>query len=667
MASLPADTLRNRTFIALLIAQFLAAFNDQAIHASAMFFAINRKTLTDAQAISLMPILFYAPWAIFVTLAGYFADRFSKRSSLVFWKLAEVGIMIVATLGFWLGVGGFRSGPWLVLFCVFLMGMHSAFFVPAKYGAMPEILQPQLLSRGNGILESLSFLAVILGTVAGGLLSDYYDDLNQQYYIGAILLALAIVGAVASFFLQPIAAANRNRPFPKLIYGPIINSLKTLFQSRPLAFATIGIAFFTFMVAFMRATVYMLGESQVERWNETKTSIIVGTTALGIGLGSPLAGWLSGRKIELGLIPLGGIGMAAATVCAAGLIDHVPGLVASIIAIGFFTGFYLVPLFTLLQHRAPKASKGDAVATSNFVNVTGAIMASILFFLLVSAFHRLGLAKPIELTFKAEGTLSAIEIKDGRVNSLTVEDDVGDTTTFPPPGQAALIEVTRGIPAEVVPDEPVGVVVDFYHKHANHYVVRLASESPVAVYDNSHLPSYLFVGAGAMALMTLLLLWGRMPDLFSRAIWVLRTFGRTRLLRAVGTVHLPADGPVVLLTNCKDETARRDVVAATERAVSFITTKLSDQRLAEELRLVRNGRVLALSAQAVELLPALQSQLPATYLPVYYGPTLHSDGSVRGGRYTRVAFGPPLPKSASHAQVVQAIQQAGSMADEETE
>jgi len=667
MAALPADTLRNRTFISLLIAQFLAAFNDQAIHASAMFFAINRKTLTDAQAISLMPILFYAPWAIFVTLAGYFADRYSKRSSLVFWKLAEVGIMIVATLGFWLGVGGFRSGPWLVLSCVFLMGMHSAFFVPAKYGAMPEILQPQLLSRGNGILESLSFLAVILGTVAGGLLSDYYDDLNQQYYIGAILLALAIVGAVASFFLQPIAAANRNRPFPKLIYGPIINSLKTLFKSRPLAFATIGIAFFTFMVAFMRATVYMLGESQVERWNETKTSIIVGTTALGIGLGSPLAGWLSGRKIELGLIPLGGIGMAAATVCAAGLIDNVPGLVASIIAIGFFTGFYLVPLFTLLQHRAPKASKGDAVATSNFVNVTGAILASILFFLLVSAFHQLGLAKPIELTFKAEGTLSAIEIKDGRVNSLAVEDDDGNTIEFPPPGQTALIEVTRGIPAEVVADEPVAVVVSFYHKHANHYVVRLASESPVAVYDNSHLPSYLFVGAGAMALMTLLLLWGRMPDLFSRAIWVIRTFGRTRLLRAVGTAHLPADGPVVLLTNCKDETACRDVVAATERAVSFITTKLSDQGLAEELKLVKNGRVLALSAQAEELLPKLQSTLPATYLPVYYGPTLHPDGSVRGGRYTRVAFGPPLPQAASHAEVVQAIQQAGSMADEETE
>src|SRR5882724_1993562 len=92
----PADTLRSRTFVGLLVAQFLAAFNDQAIHASAMFFAIHRKTLTQADAISLMPILFYAPWAIFCTIAGYTADRFSKRQSLVFWKIAEIGITLVA-------------------------------------------------------------------------------------------------------------------------------------------------------------------------------------------------------------------------------------------------------------------------------------------------------------------------------------------------------------------------------------------------------------------------------------------------------------------------------------------------------------------------------------------------------------------------------------------
>src|SRR5262249_23019162 len=146
--------------IALLIAQFLAAFNDQAIHASAMFFAINKKTLTEDQAISLMPILFFAPWAMFPTLAGYFADKYSKRRTLVFWKFAEIGITALALVGFVIGseLDFPNAGAWIVLSTVFMMGLHSTFFVPAKYGAMPEILHESLLSRGNGILESLSFL-----------------------------------------------------------------------------------------------------------------------------------------------------------------------------------------------------------------------------------------------------------------------------------------------------------------------------------------------------------------------------------------------------------------------------------------------------------------------------------------------------------------------------
>src|ERR1700730_6913592 len=103
MSFQPVDSLKSRTFIGLLVAQFLAAFNDQAIHASAMFFAINHKTLTETNAIRLMPILFYAPWALFCTLSGWLADRYSKRQSLVFWKVAEVVITAIALLGFWLG------------------------------------------------------------------------------------------------------------------------------------------------------------------------------------------------------------------------------------------------------------------------------------------------------------------------------------------------------------------------------------------------------------------------------------------------------------------------------------------------------------------------------------------------------------------------------------
>src|SRR6516162_8268105 len=206
----PADNLRSRTFVGLLVAQFLAAFNDQAIHASSMFFAINTNAMSKDTAISLMPILFYAPWALFCTLAGYLADRYSKRQSLVFWKIAEIGITLVALAGFWLGTVHHHNylGPAIVLSTVFLMGTHSAFFVPAKYGAMPEILQPQLLSKGNGILESTSFLAVILCTVAGGILSDErVFGKGREYYIGAILLGLAVIGALASFLIQRMPPA----------------------------------------------------------------------------------------------------------------------------------------------------------------------------------------------------------------------------------------------------------------------------------------------------------------------------------------------------------------------------------------------------------------------------------------------------------------------------
>jgi MFS family permease len=660
MTSLPADTLRNRTFVGLLIAQFLAAFNDQAIHAAAMFFAINRKTMTAPQAIILMPLLFYAPWALFVTLASYYADRFSKRNALIFWKLVEIGIMAVATLGFWLGTHDNPKGPWIVLACVFLMGMHSAFFVPAKYGAMPEILQPQQLSRGNGLLESLSFLAIILGTVCGGLLSDYFDDDNEQYYIGVVLFGLAAVGAAASFLIQRLPPANRHRPFPAYIYGPLVESVRTVWKSRPLVFSVIGIAFFTFMVTFMRSTVYMLGESQNPPWSESKTSLIVGATSLGIVLGSPLAGLLSGRKVELGLVPIGGVGMTLAAVAAAVWIDHVPGLVACLVVIGFFTGFYLVPLFTLLQHRAPKTSKGEVVATSNFMNVTGAMVALALFYLVVFGFQKFGLAdKIVPQDGFARGALTDIQLREGHATRLTVQTDDGPRE-IPPPGQNALIEITRSIPPTIDPDDPPQVAVARYEKNGvQHYLARTQDEALADVYDNSHLPQYLFVGAGAMALLTLGLLWWQMPDLLARAGWVVRTLGAVRL-RAFGTDHVPANGPVILATNCRDDTACRNVVAATERSVHFVRNKLSEDGLEAAVRVIQGGTVLALAEDAGgATLAGLEARVAAAVLPVYYGP-----GRAAGDAHVRVAFGPPLPADATPAEVEAAIRQAAAMPED---
>jgi MFS family permease len=686
MAHLPADTLRNRTFVGLLIAQFLAAFNDQAIHASAMFFALHKGTLTEAQAITLMPILFYSPWAIFCTLAAYFADRFSKRHSLVIWKAAEIGITLIATVGFYLGsVHHTDAGPWIVLGCVFLMGLHSAFFVPAKYGIMPEILSSQMLSRGNGLLESLSFIAVILGTVSGGVMSFLFQ--RREVVIGLILLALAVVGAVSSLMIATVPAANPHRSFPRNLYAPLAGSLRSLLGARPLRLAVMGIAFFTFVVAFMRATVYLLGEAQNPRWNEFQTSFVVGMSALGIGLGAPLAGFLSGRKVELGLVPIGAIGMILGTVAAAVILTRltgaamVLGLIACIVVVGFCTGFYLVPMYTLLQHRAPKTSKGDAVATSNFINVTGAILASAVSAAVVFLAHQTGVTPTIDqtdavargwltrATYDRHGRLEYVEIRnlDGSVRKIGTEpgstgaaaDELPDLPLATGQPRATILKVESGV------EENSPVVVSRYEvRGVKYYELRPEGTPLTTEYDEEPLPRYLFLGAAVVSLLMLVALCQQMPDLLSRAAWVVRSLGEVRL-HVVGTEHVPIDGPVVLVTNCRDTRAYRDVVSGTERPVRFAYTKLTDDGLERAVRAVQAGTVLALSAEAADLLPVLQQRLPATYLPVYYGPMLaEQNGPVPDGTM-RVAFGAPLPHDATPDDVQAAIRRAGAMSEAE--
>jgi MFS family permease len=551
----------------LLVAQFLAAFNDQAIHASAMFFAINTRTLNEGVAITLMPILFYAPWAVFATLAGYFADRFSKRHSLVVWKFVEVLITLTALAGFWLGRHGNAIGPWVVLSTVFLMGMHSAFFVPAKYGAMPEVLQSQLLSRGNGLLESLSFLAIILGTVVGGVLSEVFR--GQEYWIGVVLVGLAVLGAIASLFIERMPAANSQRRFPAYLYKPLWDNIRTLFGSRPLAFAVVGIAFFTFLVAYMRGTVYMHGESQSPSWGESHTSIIVGMVALGIGIGSPLAGYLSGRKVEVGLVPIGAVGMVFATLIVAVYLQVTTTMIGCIIAMGFCTGFYLVPLYTLFQERAPKTSVGDLLATSNAFNVTGAIAASVLLMVIITGAHALGLAPRLEQTDVVTGTLGKVHYKQGRLDRVPI----GDTTLVPGGHQEVEIDALGyGLQQgeEVIASKyQLGSVL--------HYRLRLAGTLQVAAYDNSGLPRLLFAGAGVMTLLTLVLLWRFLPDLFLRTLLWAHSCGRYSL-EVIGVERVPTTGPLLLVTNASSPEECLHVLAATDRRTRFLVPLPEDEK-----------------------------------------------------------------------------------------
>jgi MFS family permease len=705
------DSIKNRTFYGLLIAEFLAAFNDQCIHASAMFFAIQKQALTETHAIALMPILFYAPWALFCTLSAYFADRYSKRTSLIFWKVAEVGITALALLGFWIGATGetaflHQAGAWIVMACVFLMGTHSAFYVPNKYGCLPEIFKPHALPRANGLVESTSFLAIILGTATGGALSFVFH--GQEYYIGMILVVLALIGTLTSLLIERIPPADPNRKFPGLVpwqlYRPFFVYLTTMLRSRPLVIALTNIAFFTFIVAFMRSTMYMHGESQIPRWDEFKTSLVVAVVALGVGLGSPLAGFLSRGRVELGLVPLGAFGMILFCLIAGVFIHQTPVLVPCLVLLGFFSGFYIVPLYTLLQHRAPKGSKGASIASSNVINVTGAIMAQLLFFGLVEVTHRFGMAPEVPLdvgrSFRAQllevnrnerHQITRVELRrsDGKTVRLH-EGTKEQTDFFEDASTGSTLLVQDGLKAGSQ------VWVRRYQVRPRQVAFRIedASRPPRPFYNNEDVPRALFIGAGVMMLLSMGLFSRNLPDFIARTLLWLRMVGR-KPVRVANQQNLPTEHAAILVSNghrfedamrlqaCIDRRVRTllseeqppelraPVVRLFARLAGMIilpagsTTDEQRRRAVEAaVKDLRANNLVVISAPASgdgaefeEMLAGLRAAGQFPVVPVHYGPPGPSaDASPEDLSIRQVVFGEELPPGVSAEEIRKSLQ-----------
>ncbi len=286
----PSKTLASRSYVGLVLSQFLAAFNDQAIHFVAIFYAsdmlvryVHLENVDHKLVLAVVTACFISPFFFFSPLAGILADKFSKRTTIVFWKVAEVGITGLALVAFLLphtAALGWASSESLatisavlLIVCVFLMGTHSAFFVPAKYGIMPEILHTSVLSRGNGLLEGTSFVSQILGTSFGGILytelkSEIKSDgmiPGQEWVIGAVLLGLAVVGVLFSLLVARVPAAAPQKKLTLNPLAPMAANFRELRHSRSLVLATVGIAFFTFMTLYMRQSLIFEGELAKER------------------------------------------------------------------------------------------------------------------------------------------------------------------------------------------------------------------------------------------------------------------------------------------------------------------------------------------------------------------------------------------------------------------
>lgn len=371
--------IRSRSFWGLMGAQFLGAANDNAFKFVVTFLplsaALAEGTRGATAYMSVVGAVFALPFLIFSAVAGDLADRFSKRSVVVWAKVAEIGAMLLAIGALWQG------RIWMCLVVLFLMGAQSAFFSPAKYGILPEILPDEELSKGNGIIQMLTFIAIIVGMVIGGGVFSAFK--GRPYCMGLVFVGIAALGTASSVFVGPVPAAGGQRRVQWNFLGEIWRNLSWIAQDRTLLLCIAGECFFWMMGACFQLNfpVYGKSEALLNMSNELALSALLALSAFGIGLGAFVAGELSGGKVEFGLVPIGAAVLAGFSLDLYFAWQSVARTAVDVFMLGFGGGFYVLPLATFIQQRPPADKKGLVLATSSFLTFTAILLASGFLFL----------------------------------------------------------------------------------------------------------------------------------------------------------------------------------------------------------------------------------------------------------------------------------------------
>ncbi|MCA9054579.1 MAG: MFS transporter, partial [Planctomycetaceae bacterium] len=392
LAPLRRNGISSRSFLALVATQWLGAFNDNMFRWLAVPIGQSSPRLGVDGALVLGGVCFTIPYLLLAPTAGSLADRYSKRSVIVACKVAEIVLMI-------LGIAAILSGSLVCIFSVvILMGAQSALFAPAKFGSLPEMLHPNALSKGNGVLGLVTVVASALGTVAGYWLFGQVESLVAPavgsapaspvliWPAAAALIGVAVMGTFASLFIGDLPAANPNC---KLDLNPItetVPALQLLFSDVKLARTALGIAFFWMLASLAQLNIDPFGEQTLGLPKE-HIGILMAVLVAGLGFGSVLAGWWSGGRVELGIVPLGAVGIIVSsllTFLASAAVDPARpildqwafyGSCLGLFLIGASAGLFDIPLEAFLQYRSDDRTRGTILAGSNFIAFSGILLS----------------------------------------------------------------------------------------------------------------------------------------------------------------------------------------------------------------------------------------------------------------------------------------------------
>ena len=362
-----------KSFRWLNVTQFLGALNDNVFKLLVVFMLVDRLGNDLRTAIGIASAMFVLPFLLFAHAGGVLADRFSKRAIIVSAKIAEAAIMALAIPAIAFGHGPSLYG------LIFLMSSQSALFGPSKYGIIPELVSTSQLSRANSAIVGLTYVAIIVGSFLPSLVLVHLFPGNFLA-LGIICLAVALAGALSSFCIgHSEYRGSDERQFSAWFIRDFARTLRSMRSDGYLLAAVLGSAYFSLVGAFLQQNLLYFGQ-QALHLGVQRSGFLFPLAALGIGMGALLAGRLSGRHIEFGIVPLGAAGLAFA--CAAlGLFTSLPTTAALIVAIGISSGLFIVPLDAFVQFRSPRERLGEILACSSFlswVGVAGAVGAFVL-------------------------------------------------------------------------------------------------------------------------------------------------------------------------------------------------------------------------------------------------------------------------------------------------
>ncbi len=387
--------LGKRRFLPLFITQFLGAMNDNMLkNAMIILIAFEGTKMSKVSPILMVNIcagLFILPFFLFSATSGQIADKHEKSMLIRRVKLLEIGIMLIAAAGFLL------SNLYLLLIALFLMGAQSTLFGPVKYSILPQHLSENEMTGGNGLIECGTFLAILFGTILGGVLIALGEK-GASWTAGACFI-VAILGYVSSRYI-PTARA----PVPDMAinWNPLTETwrnLRALKQNRTVFLSILGISWFWFYGAIFLSQFPVFTKDYLGG-NEGVVTLLLAIFSVGIGLGSLLCEKLSRHAVEPGLVPLGSIGLSlfaidlwffAPEVGALGMgVQEFLTQPASIhmlidlTLIGVFGGFYCVPLYTLMQTRSEASHRSRIIAGNNIMNAAFMVVAALLAIVLLS-------------------------------------------------------------------------------------------------------------------------------------------------------------------------------------------------------------------------------------------------------------------------------------------